>query len=655
MIVTAPYAALRLLLTWAALSSSCSTSDERHAAASGAPPGRVQGGTGGTGGAAPSEVPSFDAPASQGDALSIHDIQGATHVSRHAGSLARDVRGVVTCVRAHGFFMQAPEPDGDARTSEGVFVATSGRPTVTAGDVVRVTAAVRERRASCPGCANGPAGVQSHLSVTELEATRALTVLSRAHALPAPERVGRLGRVPPERVASAATSAAVDDPGRPLAPQRDAVDFFESVEGMLVEVENSTVVGPTVRAGGRSVLALFPDLTASGAQRTAAGGVLLSETSVNPQRLLLVSTAEVPLPSATVGDRFERAIRAVVDYRSGQFELVPCAALPPLMRAGTVRETSTLPAPGTEELRVSVLNAHNLAATDAPQRFSALAELISVHLGSPDLLALLEVQDDNGAHDDAWVGAEQTLLRLTSAIRDAGGPAYSARSIDPRDDSDGGEPGGNVRPVLLFRTDRGLTFTDRPGASAETVNSVVDGPGSPQLAFNPGRVAPRASAFVGSRKPLAAELTVRGRRLFVVVVHLTSKLGDSSPFDRFQPPQQRSSQRRVEQARSIAEFSETLFARDPTAKVMVLGDFNDFEFSAPLSLLRAARLTPIIELLPPSDRYTYVFDGNSQALDHILVSPHLRPLVTAVDIVHRHADFPSRTTDHDPLLVVLRL
>jgi predicted extracellular nuclease len=550
--------------------------------------------------------------------------------------------------------MQAAEPDGDARTSEGVFVATSGRPTVTAGDVVRVTAAVRERRATCHECKSGGAGVQSHLSVTELETTRAVAVLSRAHALPAPERIGSFGRVPPERVATAATSYAVDDPGRPLAPQHDAIDFLESLEGMLVHLESSTVVGPTVRVGGRNVLALFPDLTASSAQRTGAGGVLLSETSVNPQRLRLVSTAEVPLPSAAVGDRFERAIRAIVDYQSGQFELVPCAALPPLIRSGAVRETSDLPAPETDELSAAVLNVHNLAASDEPQRFSALAELISVHLGLPDLLALLEVQDDNGSQDDAWVGAEQTLLRLTAAIRDAGGPAYSARSIDPRDDADGGEPGGNVRPVLLFRSDRGLKFVDRPGAGPETVNSVVQASGAPQLAFSPGRIAPRASAFIGSRKPLAAELTVREQRLFVVVVHLTSKLGDSSPFDRFQPPQQRSSQRRAEQARSIADFSRALLARDPSAKVLVLGDFNDFEFSPPLSVLRAARLTPVSELLPRSDRYTYVFDGNSQALDHILVSPGLRPFVNAVDIVHRHADFPSRVTDHDPLLARLR-
>jgi predicted extracellular nuclease len=139
-----------------------------------------------------------------------------------------------------------------------------------------------------------------------------------------------------------------------------------------------------------------------------------------------------------------------------------------------------------------------------------------------------------------------------------------------------------------------------------------------------------------------------------VLVHLTSKLGDSALFDRMRPSAEASALRREHQARVIAELTGALFAGDAHANVMVLGDFNDFEFSRALSVLRAARFTPAIELLPRSDRYTYVFDGNSQALDHILLSPALLARVRGADVVHRHADFPSRITDHDPILAQLR-
>jgi hypothetical protein len=58
--------------------------------------------------------------------------------------------------------------------------------------------------------------------------------------------------------------------------------------------------------------------------------------------------------------------------------------------------------------------------------------------------------------------------------------------------------------------------------------------------------------------------------------------------------------------------------------------------------------------LPPAERYSYVFEGMSQDLDHILVGPDL--LASSVfDIVHLGAEFPAeeRASDHDALLLRL--
>ncbi|PAF11517.1 hypothetical protein CHH61_26905, partial [Shouchella clausii] len=61
-------------------------------------------------------------------------------------------------------------------------------------------------------------------------------------------------------------------------------------------------------------------------------------------------------------------------------------------------------------------------------------------------------------------------------------------------------------------------------------------------------------------------------------------------------------------------------AEDPDANIVLLGDFNDFEFSNPLQALKGEELTNMIEKVPAEERYTYTYQGNAQVLDHILVS-----------------------------------
>jgi predicted extracellular nuclease len=125
------------------------------------------------------------------------------------------------------------------------------------------------------------------------------------------------------------------------------------------------------------------------------------------------------------------------------------------------------------------------------------------------------------------------MAKLIAAIQAAGGPAYSYTQINPDNNQDGGEPGGNIRQVFLYRTDRGLAFVDAPGATSTTPNTVVAGP---HLQFSPGRIDPTNPAFNASRKPLAAEFTFHGSRLFVIGNHFNSKGGDQPLFGHFQPP-----------------------------------------------------------------------------------------------------------------------
>ena len=106
---------------------------------------------------------------------------------------------------------------------------------------------------------------------------------------------------------------------------------------------------------------------------------------------------------------------------------------------------------------------------------------------------------------------------------------------------------------------------------------------------------------------------------------------------------------REQQARIVARFVRSIIDRDAAARVIVMGDLNDFEFSSSLAVLKAGGLVNLTETLPMLERYTYVFDGNGQALDHILVT---RPLAAAAryDIVHVNAEFADRLSDHDPVI-----
>ena len=74
------------------------------------------------------------------------------------------------------------------------------------------------------------------------------------------------------------------------------------------------------------------------------------------------------------------------------------------------------------------------------------------------------MQDNNGADQRRHRRRHRhTATRLIAAIQAAGGPVYHFRQINPVNNQDGGEPGGNIRVGFLFRTDRGLSFVDRPG------------------------------------------------------------------------------------------------------------------------------------------------------------------------------------------------
>ena len=250
-------------------------------------------------------------------------------------------------------------------------------------------------------------------------------------------------------------------------------------------------------------------------------------------------------------------------------------------------------------MTVATYNVENLAPDNPQSKFDALAKGLVTNLRSPDVVALEEIQDNSGATDDGTVAADQTLKKLTDAISAAGGPAYQWREIDPVNDKDGGEPGGNIRQAFLFNPAR-VGFTDIPGGDSTTAVGITGTGGQTSLTSSPGRIAPDDQAWTDSRKPLAGEFTFRGKKLFVIANHFDSKGGDQGVDSRFQPPVRSSEVQRVRQAIIEHDFIQQLETADPKAEVVVLGDLNDYQFSPAVTSLTGSGkvLTDLVNTLP---------------------------------------------------------
>jgi predicted extracellular nuclease len=485
------------------------------------------------------------------------------------------------------------------------------------------------------------------LPVTRIFAT-SLEVEGRWEDAPPPIVIGEGGVTIPQ---ADITSPRLES----FEPSRFAADAFESLEGMLVRVEEPVVVGPTSRYGEVAVLA---DSGQSAELRTGRGGVRMLEDNANPQRIIIDDRLVPGPPGLRVGDSLSGSVDGVLHYSFGSYKLLNTEKLPQVRENGQTRGRTTL-AGDTSHLTLAAFNLENLSAVSEADKFARLAAVVVDILGAPDIVAVQEVQDDTGPEDDGTVTAARTLELLVEVIETAGGPRYETRSIDPSDGADGGQPGANIRNAFLFDPAR-VEFVDRRGCPDDSESHVADGPA---LTCNPGLVKPGNPAFRrgeddrgGSRKPLVGEFVFAGHSLFLVNLHLKSKGGDDPIFGRRQPRIESTSVRRTEQARVVADFVNELTANDKDARVVVLGDLNDFENSEALLALEAAGLEDLVKRLPLKDRYTYVYLGNSQVLDHVLVSEALAA-GAEVETVHVNAEFPAadRASDHDPVIVRLSI
>ena len=548
----------------------------------------------------------FGAGACAQGVIPIGDIQGAAHRSPLEG---RDVttEGIVTAVDQNGFHLQSARPDLLPKTSEAIYVYRPN-PAVEVGDRLRIDGRVEERRWGNEDDYN--------LSLTQLRGKN-IRILNRRVALPGPVVLDTLLRNFPE---------TVKNPESPFDPDLNAMDLWESLEYMRVVIRDPLVVGP--RSPYHEIAVRPP-----GAKKgpvTKRGGLKLDGFEANPGRILVDLKRENEGIYNT-GDRIPTPIEGVVTYTFGNFKIVPTV----MTGASTPARTPVPQAPSIPHgaLTIASFNVENLFPGSPDEKFAALAGIITRLLQSPAIVGLQEIQDNSGPVDDGVVDAGATLKKLIRFIREARGPDYRFTQINPFNRADGGRPGGNIRNAFLYDPQEVNWKTSYPLRHAS---------------FN----GSEERNYTGTRKPLVAEFTFGKKTLVVINCHLRSKRGDAPTFGSLRPPVRFTEPQRLEQTRRIGDLVAQLRANRPQAGIVVLGDLNDFEFSPPLrELSRKGNLLNLMETLPLGERYTYNFQGMSQALDHILVTPDLARRA-GLFIAHVNADksVQLRSSDHDPLL-----
>lgn len=612
------------------------------------------------------------------DINKIYAIQGYGHISPLEKKQVENVPGIVTGIhyskkKADGFYMQDKDGDGNNVTSDAIYVycGTAQFPAeLKVKDAVTVTGTVAEF------------GYSGELTKTQINvaAKTDVSILSSDNELPAPVEI---------------TADKLEKPVfigdlNVLSPAAEAIDYYESLESMRVKVANPKVIAAPYK--GTQYIA---SVSANGF--TPRGGLMYNSYNstgrvcVYPYACFAeTSEANVAKPEPAVGDSYNGDVVGVLGYSFSNYQIEITEALPTLTRGNLTAEVSSINF-ASDKLNIVSYNLENFSfapkmqeydfknkkwkkpalhasGKTSEERAAAFAEHFINQLKAPDIICLIEIQDDNsGGPDTTIVSAEKTLKLLTDKIATiSGAPTYKSVNIDPQHSTnptssvDGGAPGANIRCCYLYRDDRIELVQD---SDSDLTNSnfatkaEIEADGS-KLTQNPARIGVDDAAFDSCRKSLVAHFKFKdsvtsGKDFFVINNHLTSKREDGKIWGAPQPVVRASEVNRHKQADAITAFIKSVKEKRSDARIISVGDYNDFWFSETIGKVKAAGMKNAIEELSANERYTYVYDGHSQTLDNILVTDNIA--INYAEVLHLNAEFSPkvRLSDHDPVFVQL--
>jgi predicted extracellular nuclease len=631
------------------------------------------------------------------------------------------IRAVVTAIdndgKRQGFYLTEESGDWDNSmlTSEGIFVMTRNDDNVgtevglvvpagfAVGDIVTVTAQVMEYQAF------------DTMPRTMLVNPTGITIQSSGNTLPKllldssvniPNAIMTL--VTPDYTDS------VDNEGDTFDAANYALSFWETVEGMLVTLPNLVVADGFIESTAPTIFQVYstdhadpdqinsrggytvagdppvspPDTPDDDEDATIAGGRHLHDGDINPDIIELDFSGFALDPPAglreqvTMGDKIG-TVTGIVDFDFTDRKLfVTEWDSSQFVNTLPVQETTAL-GNDARALTIATFNVENLDPLDGQAEFDAIANAIATNLNAPDIVMIEEIQDNNGTGTGV-TDASQTWLMLVNALN-ARVPGANYQWVDqpPANNLEGGQTNGNIRVGFLYNTNRvqlGDLAADAPiEERRKWTDRIGDGVADEGdlIQFSDAMVASEINTgdWSSTRKSLLAQFTFNGNTVFAVANHFTAKPG-SGDFWQFDQniaagqPNNAGFEKRVQQAEDVWHVLNLIQTTLPSAGVIAGGDFNDFYFYRPLEVLTGyaetdgsariggTRFANLTLTLAEAERYTYTFDGRSQAIDHIVTSQALAAAAT-YDIVHLNtgynslaaagtADADPSISDHDP-------
>ncbi len=597
----------------------------------------------------------------------INEIQGVSFLSPFMGNFVTTF-GIVTASAQiddapGGFvaYIQSNTPDQSSLTSEAIKLHFEEDPKIKIGDSVEVSGVVFEESNNA----------LDSLTTTSLRNITAVKVISSNNKLPT---LIKITNIPNNHF-----STYVGDLNfKPFLNLTDAIDFWESLEGMRVSIVNPKVVGfrggnETFSDSKRNLTLYVVPETPSVRLTTEVGGVYTKpdEDILNPDILTIASgplTNDLNTNTIyNVGDIMEGELEGIITFTKNIFgEGEYLFQIPQKSdvlenfneskRDVEIVSLSNRPKLDAhldeDSLVIASYNIKNLSSiSDDKPRLKKTAEMIQENLSCPDILGLVEIQDNNGEDFSGSSQANKTIKNLINYIPKVGACEnidYKSINLNPLSHREGGVPGANIRVAMIYNKNR-VSFESNPapGPSTETV-VMPDG----HLNYNPGRIAPNSEEFMNTRKSIVAEFLFKGKPVFVIVNHFNSKISDTSHFSAIQPVVRNTEVKRAKLAGVISNFVGMIERKSSMANIAVIGDFNAYVNEMPMKVLESDRLYNLIRELPRDDWYTTNHNGNSQSLDYIFVNKNLRSKLRSFQIPQLNSDFMGRLSDHDPVISV---
>ena len=568
-----------------------------------------------------------DGPGDCGDpATFIHDIQGNGASSSEAGN-THVIEGVVVgdfqgTNELKGFFVQEEDGDVDADplTSEGIFVCDDGfGVNVSVGQVVRIQGDVTESS-----------------DLTQLNSISDVAVCDQPGS------------------ASAATVAL------PVS----SLDVWEQYEGMLINVPQTLFATDNYNQGRYGEVDLsVGDRLDNPTNVVAPGASALALQDLNDRSRIQLDDGSRVEPPATapyvgIGDTLRAGdtvseLTGVLSFDHDNYEIHPTGAVN-FTRVNT--RDATPPAVGGT-LKVASFNVLNYfngdglgggfptsRGADTLDEFNRQRDKIisAISTMDADVIGLMEMENDAAPNS-----ALEDLVDGLNVLAGAGTYDFIDTGVVGSDE---------IR----------VTFIYKPGAVTPVGPfKILDSSVDPTFIDTRNRPA-LAQTF---------EQNLTAARFTPVVNHLKSKgsacddVGDPDAGD----GQGNCNQTRTDAATALVNW----LATDPTGSgdpdFLVIGDLNSYAMEDPITAIRNAGYTNLVESFSGADAYSYVYYGQAGYLDHALASATLTPQVTGVVEWHINADEPAaldyndhnqpalynpgpyRASDHDPVVVGLNL